>query len=166
MNHWQRLRTISFLSFVCLLLIACSSLGQEREEENELVIVSSYVGDRIDNIGGFAFEGEVITSPGPTIRVRKGETVTITFENVHFWDDGTPFHEPHNFTIVADKDVGLPRMEPLWGAHVGGFDDPNLKPGERGSVTFTAEAAGSFFYVCAFSDHIAVGMWGRFVVEE
>ena len=53
-------------------------------------------------------------------------------------------------------------MEPLWGAHVGGFDDPNfednwnsnLQPGERGSVTFTAETAGSFYYVCAWIDHI------------
>ncbi len=59
------------------------------------------------------------------------------------------------------------------GAHVGGFDDlnfdspsSNLRAGERGSVTFTAEAAGSFYYVCAFSDHVGAGMWGRFTVDE
>jgi FtsP/CotA-like multicopper oxidase with cupredoxin domain len=51
-------------------------------------------------------------------------------------------------------------MEPLWGAHVGGFGEPNLKEGEGGSVTFTTDAAGSFFYVCALLDHIDRGMWG------
>ena len=130
----------------------------------ELVLVAGFVGDPPIG-GGFAVEGEEITSPGPTIRVRKGETVTITFENAHYREIGTPFPEPHNFTVVADKDVSVFEMEPLWGAHVGGFDDENLKAGERGSVTFTAETAGEFYYVCAYSDHIEVGMWGRFIVE-
>ena len=196
MNHWQKLRTISFLSFVCLLLFACSPLGQEQEDEavteleplasltveeepgtaaevptinlsagEELVLVYGCC-DAVNDIAGYGVEGEEITSPGPTIRVRQGETVTITFENAHFRDDGTPFLEGHNFTVVADKDVPLYTMEPLWGAHVGGFGDPNLKVGERGSVTFTAETAGSFFYVCAFIDHIHKGMWGRFIVYE
>ncbi len=33
MNHWQGLRRISFMSFICLLLVACSSVGPEQEEE-------------------------------------------------------------------------------------------------------------------------------------
>ena len=115
---------------------------------------------------GFGFEGEDITTPGPTIRVRKGETVTITFENAHFRVGGRPFGAPHNFTVLADKDGRVREREPLWGAHVGGFDDPNLESGESGSVTFTAEAAGSFYYVCTVSDHIADGMWGPFIVDK
>ncbi len=39
----------------------------------------------------YGVEGEAITSPGPTIKMRQGETVTITFENVHYLEDGKPF---------------------------------------------------------------------------
>ena len=130
----------------------------------ELVLVAGFP-PGVTTKAGFGVEGEDITSPGPTIRMRKGETVTITFENAHYLEGGSPFPEPHNFTVVEDKDVPVFEMEPLWSAHVGGFDDENLRAGERGSVTFTAETAGSFYYVCALSDHPGRGMWGRFIVE-
>ena len=151
---------------LALLLILAACGDGLSTGEVELVVVAGVILDSgVARGGGFAVEGEDITSPGPTITVRKGETVTITFENAHFRPGGRPFGEPHNFTVVADKDVRVGDMEPLWGAHVGGFDDPNLESGERGSVTFTAEAAGSFYYVCAVSDH-ASEMWGRFIVDE
>jgi FtsP/CotA-like multicopper oxidase with cupredoxin domain len=131
----------------------------------ELVLVAGMLTDSSGWQAGFRVDGEEITSPGPTIRMRKGETVTITFENAHYLEDGRPFGAPHNFFIVADKDVHWMGMEPLWGAHVGGFGDPNLFEGEDGSVTFTAETSGSFFYVCAFLDHVEHGMWGQIIVE-
>ena len=58
---------------------------------------------------GFALLGGNISSPGPTIRVRKGHQVTITFKNVH----GT-FSEAriaHDFVVVAEKDR---LAKPLW----------------------------------------------------
>ncbi len=131
----------------------------------ELVLVAGWAGDPSDRLGGYAVEGEEITSPGPTIRVREGDTVTITFENAHFWEDGRPFGEPHNITIVRDKDESVWEMQPLWDANVGGYRTAGLKPGERESVTFTADTAGTFYYVCAYADHIDHGMWGSFVVE-
>ena len=154
----MRLKTATVAALLVMAAAACGNGAAE-----ELVLVAGELDLRTT---GFAVEGEEITSPGPTIEVRKGETVTITFENAHYYEDGRPFTEPHNFTVVEDKDVSLLAMEPLWGAHVGGFDDPNLAPGERGSVTFTAETAGEFYYVCAYSDHIGHGMWGRFIVVD
>ncbi len=157
------------MAFALVLALSAAGCGGDSAGE-ELVLVAGFPpGDT--SKAGFAVEGEDITSPGPTIRVRKGETVTITFENAHYYEDGRPFSESHNFTVVEDKDVPVLQMEPLWGAHVGGgFQglgvDPNLKAGERGSVTFTAETAGEFYYVCAVSTHIVNGMWGRFIVEE
>ncbi len=146
-----------------LVVAACG--GGDSDTTKELVLVAGFPpGDTTKT--GFGVEGEDITSPGPTIRVRKGETVTITFENAHYYEDGRPFTEGHNFNVVEDKDVSTLLMEPLWGAHLGGFDDENLEAGERGSVTFTAETAGEFYYVCAIGDHIGHGMWGRFIVEE
>ena len=190
MNGWQGLRRISFLSIVGLLLVACSPIGQEQEQAavlevevqasptvevatinlsagEELVLVygAGFTDDPEDILAGYAAEGEEISSPGPTIRVRKGETVTITFENAHYFD-GEPFPEKHNFAVVTDKDVPVHEMEPLWGAHVGGFGDARLKPGERGSVTFTPDTTGTFYYVCAVWDHIQHGMLGLFIVYE
>ena len=78
----------------------------------------------------------------------------------------TALETAHNFAVVVDKDIVWSEQVPLWGAHVGGFGDPNLFEGERSSVTFTAEDAGSFYYVCANLDHVDRGMWGQFIVEE
>jgi plastocyanin len=131
----------------------------------ELVLIAGRLDVDSGWQAGLGVEGEEITSPGPTITVNQGATVTITFENNHYLEDGRPFGVPHNIFIVSDKDVSFISMEPLWGAHVGGFGDPNLSEGERGSVTFTAEDVGSFFYVCANLDHVERGMWGHFIVE-
>ncbi len=108
---------------------------------------------------GFALEGEDITSPGPTITVRAGEPVTITFKNVH------DFPEPHDFVIVAEMDnlalLSKPLVDPLWGA-----ETEWLPFGEQQSITFTPDTPGSYFYVCTNSDHANIGMWGSFIVEE
>lgn len=125
----------------------------------ELSIVGGEVKDDSE-VGGFAFEGDDVVSPGPTIRVRVAEPVTITFENVH----GQYFGEniiPHNLVVTATKDE---RAKPLWQAAIGETDHVDV--GERGSVTFTPDAPGSYFYVCTVTGHIARGMWGRLVVEE
>lgn len=75
---------------------------------------------------GFALFGGNITSPGPTIRVRKGDQVTITFKNVH----GTFSLEyiPHNFVVVAEKKESA---EPLWGAKIGETTYPDFYPSRR-----------------------------------
>lgn len=188
MNSWKRVRTFSSLSFLCFLLFACSPAEEEEvtpveppasptatvepqvinlSAGEELALVGGLSSGGSDNELGYAVEGKEITAPGPTIKVHKGDSVTIAFENAHYLPGGTP--EPqvtHNFTVVADKDVPFARMEPLWDAHVGGSGDPNLKVGERGEVTFTAEEAGSYYYVCAILDHAERGMWGRIEVVE
>jgi len=109
--------------------------------------------------GGFALLGGEVTSPGPTIRVKKGDQVTITFRNVH----GTYAREriSHNFVVVAEIKT-FPRFaEPLWGAKI----DP-IQVGKSISVTFTPNAAGDFFYVCDVPGHPERGMYGSFIVEE
>jgi len=115
-------------------------------------------------IGGFALLGEEITSPGPTIRVKKGDRVKITFKNVHGYARGLKI--AHNFLVVAEKEGFDPK--PLWGAKIGERVYPNeIEAGESGSVTFTPDRAGKFFYICAVGGHhLYNGMYGSFIVEE
>jgi nitrite reductase (NO-forming) len=114
--------------------------------------------------GGFALQGREITAPGPTIRVRAGARVRITFENVHGAFHGESV--PHDFVVVAEKDIPVPlsAADVLWGAKIALYPSP-LDPGERGSVTFTPDAPGTFYYICSVPGHVGRGMWGRFIVE-
>ncbi len=150
MNHWPGPRTISPLSFVWLLLFLLAGCG----EPAEFVVIGGAVipDEGIPQEVGYALEGEELVSPGPTITVRVGEPVTITFRNV---DDS---QEPHDFTIVAEK-RGI--ADRLWGA-----ETEWLLFGEQQTITFTPDTPGSYFYVCSVPGHFRVGMWGSFVVEE
>ncbi len=130
-------------------------------EPAEFVVIGGVViSDEGPAGGGFAIEGEDLVSPGPTITVRAGQPVTITFKVA---DEIVP--EPHDFFIVADKDyreVVFAKLEgPLWGAGT-----ESLSFGEEQTITFTPDTPGSYFYICSVSDHLFRGMWGSFEVEE
>ena len=113
---------------------------------------------------GYALLGQAMTSPGPTIRVKKGDKVTITFNNVHGAYDGAKLF--HNFVVVATKDESAER---LWGAQVG--ENHPIYPtwidaGESGTATFTPETAGAFFYICSVPGHLEQGMYGSLTVQD
>ncbi len=136
---------------------------------NEIVLVSGIASEDPQNfLWGFAFEGEEATSPGPTITVYKGETVTITLKNEAHYEDGRIDSNRHNILIVADKDINSSAMVPLWGAVVGGNTnyDEDIKTGESASVTFVPDEVGEFYYICNSVGHFTFGMWGRLVVLE
>jgi FtsP/CotA-like multicopper oxidase with cupredoxin domain len=149
------------LRLVCLLLAALplAACGGGESGATELSIVGGEVKEDAE-VGGFAFEGDHVVSPGPTIRVRAGQEVTITFKNVHGQYFGESFI-PHNLVVAATKDQDA---KPLWNAAIGETD--YVLVGDSGSVTFTAGAPGRYFYLCTVSGHIDRGMWGRFLVEE
>lgn len=75
-----------------------------------------------------------------TITAKKGETLKITFKNVGKY--------PHNFTI-ADLNVST----------------KTIQPGESDIVTFTADKAGTFGYMCTVDSHADKGMKGTLTVQ-
>jgi uncharacterized cupredoxin-like copper-binding protein len=96
---------------------------------------------------GFGDSADNIISPGPTLHLSVGQTYTMTVHNVA--------SIPHSWEIVAAKAVGTP----MFGA---GIDVSNYIPaGQSGSVTFTPDQSGNFYYVCTVPGHIALGMWGN-----
>lgn len=89
----------------------------------------------------------------PTITVNSGDEVTITAENL-----GKSFH---SFGIVTNpEDFG----SVVWDSEIASASNP-LKPGESGSVTFTAGAPGTYYYICTVPGHALQGMQGQFIVE-
>jgi len=84
----------------------------------------------------------------PTIRVKQGDTVEVTLTN-----DGVV---PHNF-VIDELNVELPKSAS------GGQE--GLNPGEEGTVSFTADVKGTFFYYCSIPGHRQLGMEGQIVIE-
>ena len=89
----------------------------------------------------------------PDVKVNSGDEVTITSNNL-----GKSFHafgvvtNPEDFnSIVMDSAIAA-------------ATNP-LKPGEGGSVTFTAGAPGTYYYICTVPGHALQGMQGSFIVE-
>jgi len=94
------------------------------------------------------FGGQV---PGPMIRVRRGDTVTLTLRN------GVHSKTWHSIDLHAVYGPG------------GGADILTVLPGKRKSVSFKTMYPGAFICHCAvpgeMDKHIARGMYGMIVVE-
>lgn len=93
------------------------------------------------------FNGQV---PGPMIRVRQGDTVSLTLENPS--DNAMP----HNLDMHAIYATG------------GGSTATQVAPGASKTETFKVMYPGSFIYHCAVPNmdfHISSGMFGMILVE-
>ena len=102
---------------------------------------------------GFGSKGQQLSSPGPTITVKTGDVVKITFKNVGA--------TAHAFQVVA---VRTDEKSPvLFKSNIGTSARP-LTPGLDGIVAFKAEKAGNYSYICPVPGHVALGMWGEFKV--
>ena len=90
------------------------------------------------------------TVPGPMLRVREGDTVTLTLHN-----DASSIHH-HNIDLHAVTGPG------------GGATVSMVAPGESATFTFKALNPGLFVYHCAtpnVANHMTHGMYGLILVE-
>jgi len=93
------------------------------------------------------FDGRI---PGPMIRVRQGDTISFTLENM------PENSAPHNVDMHAIYGTG------------GGAVATTAKPGASNAETFRAEYPGAYIYHCAIPNldvHISSGMFGIILVE-
>lgn len=100
-------------------------------------------------IAGYAYNGQ---TPGPTIRVSLGDTVTVTLVNQ--LDQPTTVHW-HGLVLPWEAD-GATWM-------LGG-----VAPGESRTVTFTATKAGTFWYHPHMNTdrQVDAGLYGVLIVED
>lgn len=102
---------------------------------------------------GYRVEGDTSVTcgtPGPILRGRVGDLVTITLTN----PAGNT--HPHNIDFHAVTGQG------------GGAADLTAAPGETRSITARLLYPGAFMYHCAYGDvpvHIMHGMYGMFIVD-
>lgn len=90
------------------------------------------------------------TVPGPMIRVRQGDTIEFTLENL-----------PENFML---HNIDLHAVYGTGGGNVA----TNVSPGQSNGLIFKAVYPGAFIYHCAVPNldyHISSGMFGMIVVE-
>ena len=118
------------------------------------VTITVYAGELGSSTYGFGNTSSYITSPGPKFTVKVGTTVTVDFNNA-----GTM---PHNWALVTQKTSGNTNLA-FSKAQVASAGNPVLE-GEKGSATFVANKAGSYYYICQVDGHVALGMWGNFIV--
>jgi uncharacterized cupredoxin-like copper-binding protein len=101
---------------------------------------------------GFGNTSTLLTSPGPTLRFNLTDVVNITVVNVGSM--------PHAFAITQTPKSGA---TVLFGAEIGASS--YLEPGKRGTVIFTPNNAGSFYYICPVPGHAELGMYGAVVIS-
>ena len=89
----------------------------------------------------------------PEFTVNSGDEVTFTATNT-----GKSFHAFGIVTDPEDFNNAIP------GTTIGAASSP-LKPGESGSVTFTAGAPGTYYYICTVPGHALQGMQGKLIVK-
>lgn len=104
---------------------------------------------------GFGNSAGSVTSPGPTLTFKAGQSVTVTLHNVGA--------VPHNWAITTDKIDGSSNLA-FSGAEIGSASNP-VSPGGSASATFTVGNAGSYYYICQVDGHVSLGMWGTVTVN-
>lgn len=107
-----------------------------------------------DDFITFAF----VAKPGeeganPDLRVAAGDQVTVSATN-----QGISFH---SFAVVRDPDNAA---SIVWDSEIGTANVP-LTRGQSGEVTFIADTAGVYYYICTVPGHALQGMKGTLIVE-
>ena len=116
------------------------------------VTIVLYEGEISATKYGFGNTSTLLTSPGPTIRFNATDVVNITVVNIGSM--------PHAFAITNTPKTGATVQ---FNAEIGATS--YLQPGKQGTVIFTPNNAGSFYYICPVPGHAELGMYGAVVIS-
>jgi len=96
---------------------------------------------------------EINGQKNPDIEVNLGDEITVNIKN-----EGVM---PHAFGVVTNPDD---TNSVIFNSAIGSASSPLLS-GKDGTVTFTADKEGTYYYICLVPGHALQGMKGTFVVE-
>ncbi len=116
------------------------------------IALTLYEGEVSSTNYGFGNSASSLTSPGPTLTLTQGKSYTMTVYNVgtlaHSWE-------------IASTNTGTPTA--LFNSEIN--PGTYIAAGGSGSVTFTPNQSGNFYYVCPVPGHPDLGMWGNVVIN-
>lgn len=112
---------------------------EQKAKENSSVQVSPKAEDA-SAVKSITISGSEFSYSPSTVRVKKGDTVELTFKNTGKF--------PHDLAVA-----GL------------GVITKIIKPGEQDTVKFVADKTGSFEFNCTVGNHTERGMVGTLTVE-
>lgn len=113
-------------------------------------LITTEVEGRLDDGSSYKYWTFNNTVPGPFIRVRVGDTITINMANA---EDSTHIHSIDLHSVTGPG---------------GGADVTQAAPGQTKSFTFKALKPGLYVYHCAtpmVAQHITNGMYGMILIE-
>ncbi|MBI2607853.1 MAG: cupredoxin domain-containing protein [Candidatus Doudnabacteria bacterium] len=113
--------------------------GEEGMMDNEEMMGGEETAASEQAVKEFALVGTPFQFSVKEIRVSKGDTVRVNFEN----GQGT-----HDWTIDEFN-----------------AKTPVIQAGEKATVEFVADKTGQFEYYCSVGNHRALGMVGKLIVE-
>jgi nitrite reductase (NO-forming) len=126
------------------------SIDRDEPEHHDITLTVEEVTAEIEDGVTFnymTFDGQI---PGPMIRVREGDTISLNLENP------PENNAQHNVDFHAIYGTG------------GGAVATTAAPGEENAMEFRVEYPGAYIYHCAVPNldyHISAGMFGMIVVE-
>ena len=144
---------IAIIIIIIIIVGVVIALMMNQSGPSNPIQLTLYAGEISTSTYGFGNSASSITSPGPTLNLKVGQTYTMTITN-----SGTM---PHAWEITSQKATG---SQVLFGAQIASTS--YLVPGASGSVTFTPDQAGNFYYICPVPGHVELGMWGNVVVTS
>ncbi|HLN89588.1 MAG TPA: sulfocyanin-like copper-binding protein [Candidatus Binatia bacterium] len=122
------------------------------QTKNPSIYITLYAGETSSGRLGFGDSSTNLSSPGPTLRLKISDVVSLTLVNVG--------KMPHAFA-VASMPTASGRV--LFNAKIASATNP-LEPGQSGTVVFAPDNAGTFYYICPVPGHSDSGMYGAVVV--
>lgn len=124
--------------------------GLTKDSKKEFILEAVELKSNVDQDLEYAYWTYSETVPGPFLRTKVGDTVSVTLKN----DEENIF--PHSIDLHAVNGPG------------GGGVDTQVFPGEQKTFQFKALNPGVYIYHCAtpeVAEHVANGMYGLIVVE-
>ncbi len=133
--------------------IAEAPVSQYQNSSLPVVNVTLYEGEINATTYGFGNTSSSLTSPGPALTFRQGQTYTVTVHNVGAF--------PHSWAISTQPNLN---GQILFNSEI--LPNAWIQPGETGSITFTPDKTDIFYYICPVPGHTELGMWGRAIVNH